>query len=579
MVQRAWRIIPRPLLETILNNHAQHHRVPQPLILHGPRGVGKTTLILERLLDDWNTGPHVTGYVDFAENIKDQHPKYGCSFPWASWSNCQPQPALLSLRNQLEESLESMVIRGIKLGKISSHQIFTTINKWHNPTTAIERICGLNVINSLRINSKRDVVKRDDSERSKRKVSAVAAASSLSSLLNLWDRAVFQLSVRLNAKESFGGDVSLMEDSYYREAMAALELAKEVIKVQQGWRANAIKHLNETGGFSRPLAHSATDWPCLLLELLSSAAEVGYFQPKLVINNIDVLKNAVLTDDTTVNASMYHDSFIWRTIALCVNERCLPVILVTSDSYYSYQAFIDYGFPDIFISRETFGWTPAEANMHMVDDYFTQAEWNLIVETLGPSSRHLFEVYALKLSNYYNKVTDEKGSTFEDIVDAYLAYLQLTVVDPAMEKALLHLQKFALDAQSGKVSKDRLRFGAPWRHPPHTDDPSICHQWAKIQLLDFVQSLVNTEFGVNYLADCSLEILDDPSAVALLEVGLLYAQRDPSFIRPITRGIQRCLVRWLVQQRLQMNFKESVEYLWQRSVRGRSYRHLMLQIR
>ncbi|XP_027170220.1 uncharacterized protein LOC113770069 [Coffea eugenioides] len=579
MVQKAWRIIPRPLLETILNNHAQHHRVPQPLILHGPRGVGKTTLILERLLDDWNTGPHVTGYVDFAENMRDQHPKYGCSFPWASWSNCQPQPALLSLRNQLEESLESMVIRGIKLGKISSHQIFTTINKWHNPTTAIERICGLNVINSLRINSKRDVVKRDDSKRRKSKVSAVAAASSLSSLLNLWDRAVFQLSVRLNAKESFGGDVSLVEDSYYREAMAALELAKEVIKVQQGWRANAIKHLNETGGFSRPLGHSATDWPCLLLELLSSAAEVGYFQPKLVINNIDVLKNAVLTDDTTVNASMYHDSFIWRTIALCVNERCLPVILVTSDSYYSSQAFIDYGFPDIFISRETFGWTPAEANMHMVNDYFTQAEWNLIVETLGPSPRHLFEVYALKLSNYYNKVMDEKGSTFEDIVDAYLAYLQLTVVDPAMEKALLHLQKFALDAQSGKVSKDRLRFGAPWRHPPHTDDPSICHQWAKIQLLDFVQSLVNTEFGVNYLADCSLEILDDPSAVALLEVGLLYAQRDPSFIRPITRGIQRCLARWLVQQRLQMNFKQSVEFLWQGSVRGRSYRHLMLQIR
>lgn len=50
MVNKAWRIIPRPLLETVLNNHAQHHRVPQPLILHGPRGVGKTTLILERNL-------------------------------------------------------------------------------------------------------------------------------------------------------------------------------------------------------------------------------------------------------------------------------------------------------------------------------------------------------------------------------------------------------------------------------------------------------------------------------------------------------------------------------------------------
>ncbi|KAL3509922.1 hypothetical protein ACH5RR_029323 [Cinchona calisaya] len=569
MVQKGWRIIPRPLLETILNNHAHHHRVPQPLILHGPRGVGKTTLILERLLDQWNTGPHITGYVDFAESIKDHHPKYGCSFPWASWSNCPP-PSLSSLRVQLENSLESMAKRGIKLGKISSHQIFTTLNKWHNPTTAIQRISGINAEN-LRINTK-----RDGSKSRKSKVSAVASSSSG---LKLWDRAVFQLSVRLNADESLGSDTSLAEDSYYREAMAALELAREVIKMQQGWRVNAIKHLNETGGFSRPLAHSATDWPCLLLELLSSAAEVDYFQPKLVINNIDVLKNAVLTDDTTVNASLYHDSLIWRTISLCVNERCLPVFLVTSDSYYSYRAFIDFGFPDIFVSRETFGWTPAEAKMHMVNDYFSQSEWSLIVEALGPNPRHLFEVYALKLSNYYNRSMDEKGSTFEDIVDAYLAYLQVTVVNPAMDKALLLLQKFAEDAKSGKISKDILRFGAPWRHPPHIDYPTLCHEWAKVQLMDFVQSLVNTEFGVNYLADCSLEFFDDPSVIAMLEVGLLYAQRDPSFIRPITRGIQRCLVRWLVQERLRMNVKESLQYLWQRSVRGRSYRHLMLEIR
>lgn len=54
-------------------------------------------------------------------------------------------------------------------------------------------------------------------------------------------------------------------------------------------------------------------------------------QPKLVINNIDVLRNATLNDDSSVCASLYHDSFIWRIIALGANERCLPVILVTSD--------------------------------------------------------------------------------------------------------------------------------------------------------------------------------------------------------------------------------------------------------
>lgn len=552
MVKKAWKIIPRPLLETVLNNHAQHHRVPQPLILHGPRGVGKTTLILERLMGKWNSGPHVTGYVDFAESVKDHHPTHGQSFPWASWSNCPP-PLLPSLTTQLECCLESMAQKGIKLGTISSHQIFTVLSKWHGLNTALKQILNGNVSNSRKAVSIRN-----------------------SSVLNLWERAVFASSVRLNAQESCG--LSLEEETYYKEAMAALNLAKEVISVQQKWRANAIKHLNRTGGFSRSLVNSATDWPCLLLELLSSAAEIDYFQPKLVINNIEVLKNAILKDDSTVCGSMYHDSLIWRMIALGANERCLPVILVTSDSYYSYRAYMDFGFPDIFISRETFGWTPAEAKMHMVDDYFSQSEWNVIVEVLGPNPRHLFEVYALKLSNYYQKVMSEKSSKFEDIVDAYLAYLQVTVVNPAMDRALSLLQKFAVDARSRRILKDKLCFGAPWRHPPSSNDPVLCRQWAKIQLMDFVQSLVNAEFGVNYLADCSLEIFDDPSAIALIEVGLLYSQRDPSFIRPVSRGIQRCLVRWLVQQRMELNLKNSLQHLWQRAIRGRSYRHLMLEV-
>lgn len=402
----------------------------------------------------------------------------------------------------------------------------------------------------------------------------------------LWSRAVFALSARSNVKEIDGvlglGDkgksVSVEEASYFRDAIVALKLAKEIIRIQQGWRANAVKDLNRVGGFSRSLANSATDWPCLLLELLSSAAETDYFQPKLVINNIEVLKHAVLTDDSTVSGSLYHDSLIWRIIALGANERCLPVILVTSDGYYSYRAFMDFGFPDIFISRETFGWTPQEAKMHMVADYYSQSEWNVVVEVLGPSPRHLFELYALKQSNFYQKVMDDKASTFEDIVDAYLAFLQVTVVNPAMDKALSLLQRFANDARNGKIPKDRLRFGAPWRHPPRTDNPALCLEWAKLQLMDFIQSLVNAEFGVNYLADCSLEILDDPSAIALLEVGLLYAQRDPSFLRPVSQGIQRCLVRWLVKERMQMRFPNSLQYLWQRIIRGRSYRHLMLQV-
>lgn len=72
--------------------------------------------------------------------------------------------------------------------------------------------------------------------------------------------------------------MKIEEASYFKEAIAALRLAKEVIRVQQQWRANAVAHLNRTGGYSRSLANSATDWPCLLLELLSQAAEMDHFQ-------------------------------------------------------------------------------------------------------------------------------------------------------------------------------------------------------------------------------------------------------------------------------------------------------------
>jgi hypothetical protein len=54
-------------------------------------------------------------------------------------------------------------------------------------------------------------------------------------------------------------------------------------------------------------------------------------QPKLVLNNVDVLKRATCEDDTMVPAAMYHDSFIWRLIALGANEQCLPVFMSTSD--------------------------------------------------------------------------------------------------------------------------------------------------------------------------------------------------------------------------------------------------------
>ncbi|KAK9133203.1 hypothetical protein Scep_012731 [Stephania cephalantha] len=562
MGNRAWRTIPRPLLETVLNNHAQHHTVTQPLFLHGPRGVGKTTLILNRLLDNWNKPPHFTAYVDLARAI---HPDPLHPYPWTSWAfnTLSDPPNLASLRSLIELSLEELVQNGVRLGCIGSQQVFSTLNKWHGINAALRRI----------ISQAKDV---DSGGLADGKVPVSV----------LWSRAVLSMGSRLSGGEidrvlGIGDDkgrvLTVEEKGYFREAMLSLRVAKEVIGIHEKWRANAVADLNRSGGYSRSLANSATDWACLLVELLSVNAELDHFQPKLVINNIDILRNAILTDDDSmVSASMFHDSFLWRLVALGANERSFPIILVTSDSYYSYQITFDFGYPEIFISRETFGWTPQEAEMHMVTDYFSKSEWQVIVKLLGPCQRHLSELYALTQSTYYHKIMhDDGGGTFEDVLDAYLAHLQVNVVNPAMERVLALLQKFIVDAQSGKIAKDRLRFGAPWRHPPRSESSKLHEEWAKLQLIDFIQSMVNCKFGVNYFGDYFLEFLDDPAATAMLEVGLLYTQRDPSYIRPISRGIQRCLVRWLVQEKMRMSFLQSIQYTWHRLIRGRSYRHLM----
>ncbi|KAF7072077.1 hypothetical protein CFC21_077260 [Triticum aestivum] len=546
---RPWRVIPRPVMETVLHNHALHPRVPQPLLLHGPRGVGKSTLLLNRLLPQWSEPPHYAAVVDFLH----PSPSSPAHAPWSLLSDTPP--SLPSLRLRLESALEELTRAAVLRGAVGSNDVLAALSRSHGLHTMLSRLAG----------------------------PASRRGQGTNSVPVLWARAV------LAATSSARGDdptfrigegeatnCSMEERAYMQEAMAALRVAKEVLGMQEGWRKEAVREMNRTGRFSRPLANSATDWPCLLLDVLSGAAEEDFFQPKLVLNNVDALRKATCEDDTMVPAAVYHDSFIWRVIALGANEQCLPVIMSTSDGYYSSQAFVDFGFPNIFISRETFGWTPQEAKLHMVSEFFSEQEWKVVDELLGPNPRQLCEIYMLKQKANGPEVLHD--TNIEEIIDTYLAHLQVSVVNPAMQTALSMVQKFASDVREGKVPENRLSFGAPWRHPPRADNPDMCYKWAKIQLMDFVQSYVNTEFGLNYLADDSLEILDDPAAVAMMEVGLLYQQRDPSFVRPITRGIQRCLARWLVQQRLELTLQESISFSWQRVIRGRSYRHLMKEV-
>eukprot|EP01018_Ginkgo_biloba_P012298 Gb_07249 [translate_table: standard] len=591
-MQRPWRVFPRPLLESVLNNHCEHHRVLQPLFLHGPRGVGKRTVI-QRLLEEWKTAPHAVEYLDFHHSE---------SLP--PWTASEDTPSLRILRSELERSLESLAKKGVELGCIGGEQVYTTLKKWHGIDGAL-----LHFLNnkSQHLPVKRTMPKGRDETLFLWQTALLSLSEALGKNddkfkgsflpVHSWNdeyrKRFIELASWNDALQPGSGTIyraclhkkkwdSKTEDelSYFKEALLSLYLAKEVLLIHEKWRTDAVEHLKRTGGFSRMLAHSATNWPLLLLEILTKAAENFYFQPKLVINNFDILRKTVKdsSNDPIVNAAMYHDSLLLRLVSLGINERCLPIIFVTSDSYYSYQSYRDFGYPDVFISREAFGWTPEEAQIHMVPDYFSEGEvqWRVIADVLGSNSRHLSELYALKQSSSFREILEEnKENGFEDIVDVYLGHLQVTVVNPAMEVALDHLKTFVVDACSQRVQKSRFKHGAPWRHPPKTTENDRCCHWAKMQLMDFVQALVNAEFGVNYLSDCSLEILDDPAALALMEVGLLYQQRDPSFIRPLSRGIQRCLVRWFVQEKLQLNTLELLQFFWHRMIRGRSYRHLM----
>ncbi|KAF3791297.1 hypothetical protein EJ110_NYTH14565 [Nymphaea thermarum] len=569
-MRRQWKIIPRPLLETVLNNHAGHPRVANPLILHGPRGVGKKTLIVHRLLDSWNRPPHVTAYVDFSRQ----------NDPWLLEAG---SVSIGDLRLQLEQSLESLAQKAVRLGCIGGNDVLSTLKKWHGIDGALRQILG-----------KTDVSGKDSTAVLWRK--AIRAVSSRGVVgdweeqyrehlteLGAWNDALQPGSGGVHARnvELLGTgklDLKSMEElSYFKEAVLSLHLAKEVLSVHERWRAKAVETSNRTGEYSNSLANLSTNWPLLLLDLLSAAAHMGYFQPKLVMNNIDVLRKANLAGSCPmVPAALYHDSLLWRLIALGVNERFLPIMLVTSDGYYSYQVFRDFGYSELFISRETFGWTPKEAKMHMVTDFFSEAEWKTIIDVVGSNHRHLSDLFTLKEAIYESKTLKTiKDGDFDDTVDLYLSYLQVTVVNRGIEAALLILERFALDAYSGKISKDILCFGSPWRHPPRADNNLDRLQWAKLQMMDFIQSLVNAEFGVNYLGENSFEILEDPCVTALMEVGLLYTQRDPSYIRPVSRAIQRCFVRWLVQERMQMSLKQAFLFKWHRIIRGRSYRHLM----
>jgi hypothetical protein len=206
-------------------------------------------------LPEWNKGPHITAYVDFS-------PDPSSLLPWGAAISQTgmgiPPPSLSSLSERLDQSLESLTDQAILLGKVGSRDIFTVLNKWHGLHKTLHQIA--------------------------RPSTSSSARNSASQLSLLWSRAVLSRMHKMTLKEidSFLTKASkkytMEEVAYIKEAVAALALAKEILEMQKGQRSESVRHLNHTGNFSRSLANMATSWPCLLIEILSEASEVGFFQ-------------------------------------------------------------------------------------------------------------------------------------------------------------------------------------------------------------------------------------------------------------------------------------------------------------
>lgn len=80
---------------------------------------------------------------------------------------------------------------------------------------------------------------------------------------------------------------------------------------------------------------------------------------------------------------------------------------------------------------------------------------------------------------------------------------------------------------------------------------------------------------MNYVNLAGSEFLEDEVARALMEAGLLYQQRDPPYIRPVTKAFQDLLEGWFRDQWVKLSLQDKLAYAVLRVVNGRYYRHLV----
>ncbi|CAI5975744.1 unnamed protein product [Closterium sp. NIES-64] len=502
------------------------------VVVHGPRGVGKRSLLE-------------------APNLSTAPPLDTVTPP--------PQPQLSSLRLDIESALETLVLCAIRERRLQSHDLLQALQRRVHVVTALETLLSGGIGGSGG---------RNGEERGRCEGRQVE---------ELWEESLQLVQGRLQGQQ----------------AQEEQQLAQE--KQQQA-------HLQSVSGASAPAAAAAAS--------LCEGAD-------------------------------FHDALLLRLLEATARGRdAAPrVLLCSSDSYYSDQLSADFGTQALFHPHELFGWLPEEASVHLVPSTFTPLQWRVVEAAIGSNPRHLAEFHSLWAG--WREEEDE-FERVDSCIDHYLAYLHATEVEPAMQAALTHLERFGEQLASGEQPRWAARFGSPWGNAPGTwgrrwvewregrrgrdrvkwipefgyginkgdvhgrqealqrdtqgekesrftkegevpEEVSArsgkeeeeeeegwmeeeekgeyrrqLREWARFQMMDFVYALATAEFGVNYGKDSGEEFMEDPAAAALLKVGLLYQQRDPMYVRPTSVAFQRCLTRWLVNEWLRLDRLEMI---------------------
>ncbi|GAQ84137.1 hypothetical protein KFL_001770230 [Klebsormidium nitens] len=634
-----WPIIRRFAVESAVKSYGASTLADDIFVLHGPRGVGKRTAVkavlkdwaspphavahvdlyaalltprsdaspsppwLNRLYPEAASSPsnessasraglaHLSSSSSQTEEPRSkEHAVDGASM--SPDSESFPGPAVFqpryqrALRTNLELGLLSVVKEGIRRNKIKMEDIFWALTWRRHVDAALERHLSDGSVRS------------PDSSMSFRRLKSVAgpAYAELASTYEIFEvtdpdkkdasdsgpeLVVKKLQFRREPDPNTGRlwlealvNVPAVAKKQYHEpnqiglALNALHLARQVLEVQEEWRSQ---------GPGRGAADAATAWSVLMIDLLSAAAEAGTFEPKLVIHGIELLRQAPGLGHSrrkrlrhVVSGAQFHDQLI---LQLTERAKTLPVILTTSDGHYSNDFDTEQKFLEARVKpSEYFGWTAVEASVHLVPRLVSPAQWARLNDAVGLNARHLAEFHSLwaeRAAGLTSAVRDssDEGSHFDRTVVEYLDELERESFRPAMRDVVRRVAEKGREAWTARRSWARGLIRR-W-------DDVRWVRWATLQVLDFLRALQRARYGVNYVNLAASEFLEDEVARALMSAGVLYQQRDPPYIRPVTKAFQGLMEAWLRDELVKLSLQDKVAYAGLRLMNGRYYRHLV----